>query len=50
MKPTTKPPKKPYRAPRVTVYGTLRQLAGAKGGVQNDGGGKPRTKAGGGNA
>lgn len=36
--------KKPYRPPRLVVYGDLRTLTMAKGGVNNDGGGKPRTK------
>ena len=36
--------KKPYRAPRLTVYGDLRTITKAKGGTNNDGGGQPRTK------
>ncbi len=50
MKAKAKQTKKPYRPPRITVYGNLRRLTLAKGGTQNDGGGKPRTKAGGANA
>ena len=42
--------KKPYRTPRITVYGDLRRLTLAKGGAANDGGGKPRTKAAGASA
>ncbi|MBI4014060.1 MAG: lasso RiPP family leader peptide-containing protein [Candidatus Rokubacteria bacterium] len=46
MKPTkTSRPKKPYRTPRVTVYGDLRRLTLAKPGSKNDGAGRPRTKA-----
>lgn len=46
MKPeTTGQKKKPYRPPRLVVYGDLRTLTMAKGGSKNDGGGKPRTKA-----
>ena len=38
---------KPYRPPRLVVYGTLRQLTmTAKGGKKSDGGGNPKTKAG----
>jgi hypothetical protein len=40
--------KKPYRAPTLKVHGDFRTLTAAKGGVDNDGGGKPRTKASGG--
>ena len=36
--------KKPYRAPRLTVYGDLRTITKAKGGTSNDGGGKAATK------
>lgn len=42
--------KKPYRPPRLTVYGDLRRLTMVKGGSANDGGGKPRTKLSGANA
>lgn len=45
MKAETQPPKKkPYRPPRLVAYGDLRTLTKAKGGINNDGGGKPRTK------
>jgi hypothetical protein len=37
-------PRKPYQAPRLTVYGDLHRIAQAKGGSRNDGGGKPVTK------
>ena len=50
MKAKASQSKKAYRPPRLTVYGNLRQLTRAKGGASNDGGGKPRTKASGGNA
>ena len=36
--------KKPYRAPRLAVYGDLRTITKAKGGTKNDGGGNPATK------
>jgi hypothetical protein len=36
--------KKPYHCPRLTVYGNLSQLTGAKGGGKSDGGGAPRTR------
>ena len=36
--------KKPYRAPKLTVYGDLRTITKAKGGTTNDGGGNPPTK------
>jgi hypothetical protein len=35
--------KKPYRAPRLTVYGDLRTITKAKGGSSNDGA-LPKTK------
>lgn len=41
---TTSQKKKPYRPPRLVVYGDLRSLTMVKGGTANDGGGKPRTK------
>jgi len=45
MKPTRRPPqKKPYRLPRLKVYGTLRRLTMAKRGIAADGGGAPKTK------
>jgi hypothetical protein len=36
--------KRPYRVPRLTVYGNLRQLALAKGGSSNDGKNVPASK------
>jgi hypothetical protein len=40
--------KKPYRAPKLVVYGDLRRLTASKGAGANDGGGgKPNTKSGG---
>ena len=36
--------RKPYRAPRLVVYGDLRRITMAKGGSANDGGGNPKTK------
>lgn len=36
--------KKPYRAPRLTVYGDLRTITKAKGGTSADGTGEPKTK------
>ena len=39
-----KPAKRPYRAPRLAVYGNLRDMTRAKGGVKGDGGGNPATK------
>jgi hypothetical protein len=36
--------RKPYQAPRLTVYGDLHRIAQAKGGSKNDGGGSPATK------
>ncbi len=50
MKAKANQPKKPYRPPRLKVYGDLRRLTMAKGGSANDGGGKPRTRASGPNA
>ena len=41
---TTTTPRKPYEAPRLTVYGDLHRIAQVKGGVRGDGGGKPVTK------
>lgn len=40
--------KKPYRPPRLTVYGDLRRLTKGKGGNRSDGGGFPKTKTTGG--
>ena len=36
--------KKPYRAPRLTVYGDLQTITKAKGGTSNDGATAPKTK------
>lgn len=41
--------KKPYRSPRLVVYGDLRRLttlisSSAKGGIKADGTGRPKTK------
>lgn len=47
---TTTKKRKPYRRPRITVYGDLRRLTMVKGGGNNDGGGKPATKISGANA
>lgn len=45
MKPkSTVEKKKPYRPPRLVVYGDLRRLTKAKGGSRADGGGAPRTR------
>lgn len=41
------PAKRPYRAPILKVHGDFRKLTAAKGGTNNDGGGKPQTKTGG---
>lgn len=41
---TEQPKKKPYRPPRLVVYGDLRRLTMAKGGTSADGGGKAKTK------
>jgi hypothetical protein len=41
----SKPGKKPYRTPRLSVYGELSELALVKGGAKGDGPGKPATKA-----
>jgi hypothetical protein len=42
--------KKHYRTPQLSVFGTLRHLTKVKGGMMNDGSGKPMTKSGGMNA
>lgn len=42
--------KKPYRSPRLVVYGDIRRLTLTKGSTNADGAGKPRTKLGGTNA
>lgn len=39
--------KQSYRTPVLAAHGNLRTLAQAKGSSNNDGSGKPRTKAGG---
>jgi len=36
--------RKPYRAPMLTVHGSVKVLTRAKHGKRNDGAGKPRTK------
>ncbi len=36
--------KKPYTPPKLVVYGNLRELTMAKGGVSQDGTGKPATR------
>ena len=36
--------KRPYRTPRLTIYGNLRELALQKGGMRGDGGGNPKSK------
>jgi hypothetical protein len=36
--------KKPFRAPKLTIYGDLRRLTQAKGGGKADGRGVPATK------
>ncbi len=38
--------KKPYRSPRLVTYGDFRSLTrgAAKGGMKNDGGGRPQSK------
>ena len=41
---TTRPKKKPYRAPRLVVYGDLRRLTTGKKGLNPDSPGQPRTK------
>lgn len=37
--------KKPYRSPRLFVYGDFRELTAAKGGAEFDGVGKPSTRS-----
>jgi hypothetical protein len=39
------PQKRPYRAPRLTVYGSLRKIALGVGGDKSDGGGNPKSRA-----
>jgi hypothetical protein len=39
------PPKRPYRTPSLKIHGDFRKLTSAKGGTNNDGSGKPRTKS-----
>ena len=39
------PAKRPYRSPALRVYGDFRKLTAAKGGNNNDGSGKPRTRS-----
>ena len=46
MKPkTTNQTKKPYRSPRLVIYGDLRRLTMTKGGTQTETG-KPKSKTG----
>ena len=40
--------KRPYRAPRLTTYGTLAALTKTKGSNQTDSGGMPKTRNSGG--
>jgi len=48
MKPNaTNRRKQPYRSPRLVRYGDLKHLTGGKGSNKDDGGGVPKTKAGG---
>lgn len=47
---TTTGKRKPYRPPRITVYGDLRRVTQVKGGNKADGAGKPATRASGVNA
>jgi hypothetical protein len=42
------PGKRPYRAPRLTTYGTLTALTKTKGSNQNDSGGMPKSRTSGG--
>lgn len=42
--------RKAYHAPKLKVHGRLGELTGRKKGTRNDGAGKPRTRASGGNA
>lgn len=45
MKPkTTNQKKKPYRSPRLVVYGDLRRLTMTKGGTNVDASGNPKSK------
>jgi hypothetical protein len=44
QKETIEQRKRPYRAPRLVTYGNLRELALAKGGLNLDGPGSPRSK------
>jgi hypothetical protein len=37
--------RKPYRSPRLVVYGDLSRLTAMKGGNKDDGGGNPDTKS-----
>lgn len=40
-----KHPKKPYRRPKLTRHGDIRDLTRAKKGTRTDGAGKPKTRA-----
>lgn len=45
MKRESRDPRKPYRSPKLAVYGDLRVLTKTKKGKKNDGGGgKPNTR------
>ena len=44
----SKPKKRPYRAPRLTTFGTLAALTRGKGGNRTDTGGMPKTRTSGG--
>lgn len=37
-------PKRTYRKPLLTIHGDFRKVTASKGGTNNDGTGKPRTK------
>lgn len=43
-----RPPKRPYRAPRLTTFGTLTALTKGKGSNSNDTGGMPKSRTSGG--
>jgi hypothetical protein len=42
--PAPEPGKRPYRAPVLAIHGDLRKMTQGKGGSQNDGSGKPKTR------
>ncbi len=37
-------PKRAYRKPSLKIHGDFRKVTASKGGINNDGGGKPRTR------